>query len=55
VARQVRGAPVEWAGDSRLSNPWVADIYQRTLARGHDDPHAVRLFARAWVDVLWRC
>jgi hypothetical protein len=33
--------------------PVVADICQRILARGHDDPHAVRLFARAWVYVLW--
>lgn len=23
--------------------------------RGHDHPHAVRVLARAWVYVLWRC
>lgn len=52
--RQLRDA-LEWAGDSRLSNPWAADIYQRARARGHDHPHAVRVLARAWVYVIWRC
>lgn len=55
VDRQLRDALVEWAGDSRLSNPWAADIYRRARARGHDHPHAVRVLARAWVYVLWRC
>jgi transposase len=55
VDRQLRDALVEWAGDSRLSSPWAADIYQRARARGHDHPHAVRVLARAWVYVIWRC
>ena len=24
-------------------------------ARGHDHPHAVRVLARAWVDIIWAC
>jgi transposase len=55
VDRQLRDALVEWAGDSRLSSPWAADIYGRARARGHDHPHAVRVLARAWVYVIWRC
>ena len=27
VDRQLRDALVEWAGDSRLSSPWAADVY----------------------------
>lgn len=55
VDRQLRDALVEWAGDSRLSNPWAADICRRARARGHTHPHAVRILARAWVYVIWRC
>jgi hypothetical protein len=54
VDRQLRDALVEWAGDSRLSNPWAADLYKRARARGHDHPHAVRVLARDWVYVIWR-
>ena len=25
------------------------------VARGSDHPHAVRILARAWVDVIWAC
>jgi transposase len=55
VDKQLRDAFCEWAGDSRLSNPWAADIYHRARARGHDHPHAVRVLARAWTYVIWRC
>ncbi|MGI8901429.1 MAG: hypothetical protein ACR2HA_10985, partial [Nocardioides sp.] len=36
-------------------NPWAADLYQRARARGHDHPHAVRILARAWLHIIWRC
>jgi transposase len=55
VDRQLRDALAEWAGDSRLSSPWAADIYRRARDRGCDHPHAVRILARAWVYVVWRC
>jgi len=47
VDKQLRGAVVDFAGDSHHANPCAADLYQRTRARGHDHPHAVRILARA--------
>jgi transposase len=51
--KQLRDALCDFAGDSRHANPWAADLYRR--ARGHDHPHAVRILARAWVDIIWAC
>ena len=51
--KQLRDAICDFAGDSRHANPWAADLYAR--ARGHDHPHAVRILARAWVDIIWAC
>ncbi len=53
--KQLRDAICDFAGDSRHANPWAADLYQRARNRGHDHPHAVRILARAWVDIIWRC
>jgi transposase len=53
--KQLRDALCDFAGDTRHANPWAADLYRRARARGHDHPHAVRILARAWVDVIWRC
>jgi transposase len=53
--KQLRDALCDFAGDSRRANPWAADLYQRARARGHDHPHAVRILARAWVDIIWTC
>ncbi|HEY3603313.1 MAG TPA: IS110 family transposase [Sporichthyaceae bacterium] len=53
--RQLRDAVCDFAADSRHANPWAADLYNRARARGHDHPHAVRILARAWIDVIWRC
>jgi len=55
VDKQLRGAVVDFAGDSHHANPWAADLYQRARARGHDHPHAVRILARAWLHIIWRC
>ena len=55
VDRQLRGAVIDFAGDSHHANPWAADLYQRARDRGHDHPHAVRVLARAWLHVIWRC
>jgi transposase len=52
---QLRDAPCHFAGDSRHDNPWAADLYARARARGHDHPHAVRILARAWANIIWRC
>ncbi|RZI53537.1 MAG: IS110 family transposase, partial [Pseudonocardia sp.] len=51
--KQLRDAVTDFAGDSRHSNLWAADLYRRAVARGHDHPHAVRILARAWLFVIW--
>lgn len=55
VDKQLRGAVIDFAGDSHHGNPWAADLYRRARARGHDHPHAVRILARAWLHIIWRC
>lgn len=53
--RQLRDAVTDFAGDSRRANPWAQDLYQRARDRGHDHPHAVRILARAWLNIIWHC
>jgi transposase len=53
--KQLRDALCDFAGDSRHANPWAADLYQRARNRGHDHPHAVRILARAWANIIWAC
>jgi transposase len=55
VDKQLRDAVCDFAGDSRHKNPWAADLYNRARTRGHDHPHAVRILARAWLDIIWKC
>jgi transposase len=53
--KRLRQALTTFAGNSRHSSPWAADIYNRARASGKDHPHATRILARAWVRVMWRC
>jgi transposase len=53
--KQLRDAVCDFAGDSRRANPWAQDLYQRARTRGHDHPHAVRILARAWLNIIWHC
>jgi transposase len=53
--KQLRDALCDFAGDSRHASPWAADLYDKAVARGCDHPHAVRILARAWAHVIWRC
>ncbi len=53
--KQLRDALCDFAGDSRPASPWAAGIYDKAIARGCDHPHAVRILARAWTHVIWRC
>lgn len=53
--KQLRDAITDFAADTRLVNPWAADLYDRARARGHDHPHAVRILARAWLHIIWHC
>jgi transposase len=55
VSRQLRDAVCDFAADSRHASPWAAAIYDAARARGKDHPHAVRILARAWLYVIWRC
>jgi transposase len=55
VDKQLRDAVCNFAGDSRLSNPWAADLYQQARTRGKNHNHAVRILARAWLSVIWKC
>jgi transposase len=52
---KLRRAITDFADDSRRANPWAADIYARARARGMRHPHAVRVLARAWILVIWKC
>ena len=53
--KQLRDALCDFAGDSRHASPWAADLYAKAVARGCDHPHAVRILARAWAHIIWRC
>jgi transposase len=52
---KLRRALTDFADDSRRASPWAADIYTRARARGMHHPQAVRVLARAWTFVIWRC
>jgi transposase len=52
---RLRRALTTFADNSRHSSPWAADVYLRARARGARHPHAIRILARAWIRVLWRC
>ncbi len=52
---KLRRALTDFADDFRHANPWAADLYTRARARGMRHPQAVRVLARAWTAVIWRC
>jgi transposase len=53
--KRLRLAITTFADNSRHASPWAAHIYTQARARGHDHPHAVRVLARAWIRIIWRC
>jgi len=53
--KKLRDAVVDFAADSRRASPWAQTIYQRHRAAGKTHQHAVRILARAWLRVIWRC
>lgn len=53
--KRLRNAFTTWADNSRQASPWAASIYRNARARGCDHPHTIRILARAWLRVLWRC
>lgn len=53
--RRLRQAVVDFADGSRAASPWAQAVYARARARGARHPHAIRILARAWIRVIWRC
>jgi transposase len=53
--RRLRQAVVDFADGSRQSSPWAKAVYERARARGARHAHAIRVLARAWIRVIWRC
>jgi transposase len=53
--KRFRVALTTFADNSRHASPWAAKIYDQARRAGKDHPHAVRVLARAWIRVIWRC
>jgi transposase len=53
--KKLRAAVMDFANGSRMADPWAAAIYTRAVARGCRHPHAIRILARAWIRIIWRC
>lgn len=53
--KRFRAAITTFADNSRHASPWAASIYSNARASGKDHPHAVRILARAWIRVIYRC
>lgn len=53
--KRFRNAIDTFADNSRHASPWAASVYHNAIRRGHDHPHAVRILARAWIRVIYRC
>jgi transposase len=53
--KRFRAAITTFADNSRHASPWAAKVYDDARASGKDHPHAIRILARAWIRVIWRC
>ena len=53
--KRLRQALTTWADNSRHAHPWAKAVYRAARARGCDHPHAIRILARAWIRVIYRC
>jgi transposase len=53
--KRLRRALTCFSDNSRHSSAWAATHYSRARDRGCDHAHAIRILARAWLRVLWRC
>ncbi|WP_433232811.1 IS110 family transposase [Actinomadura formosensis] len=49
------GAKAIFADNSWHAGPWAAQICNNARKAGKDHPHAIRVLARAWIRVIWRC
>ena len=50
-----RQALTLWADNSRHASPWAMHVYRQARQRGCRHPHAIRILARAWLRILYRC
>ena len=53
--KRLRKALTCFADNSRRASAWADDIYRKAINRGCSHPHAIRVLARAWARVIWRC
>lgn len=53
--KRLKTALTTFADNSRHESDWAASVYRAARARGHDHPHAIRVLARDWTRVIWRC
>jgi hypothetical protein len=53
--KRFRQAMTTFADNSRHASPWAARIYDAARATGKDHPYAIRILARAWIRVIYRC
>jgi hypothetical protein len=51
----LRQAVTTFADNSRHASPRAAKTYNDARAGGKDHPHAIRVLARAWIRVIYRC
>src|SRR5215831_7816628 len=54
-SKKLRAAVMDFANGSRMAGPWAAGIYAAAIGRGCRHPHAIRILARAWLRIIWRC
>ena len=52
---RLRNILCSFAGDSRKSNEWAAHRYRQLRYDGKRHPHAERILARTWTQIIWRC
>lgn len=53
--KKLRNALCDFAGDSWHGNPWAEARYRQLRADGKTHPHATRILARTWSQIIWRC
>jgi transposase len=54
-SKKLRAAVMDFANGSRMADPWAAGVYAAAISRGCRHPHAIRILARAWLRIIWRC
>jgi transposase len=53
--KRFRVAVTTFADNSRHDSAWATTVYTKARGRGLDHPHAIRVLARAWIRIIWRC